>query len=1723
MKRKKIFLTLLTIAALMVGQTAWAQNPTTTGDCGADGYDVNWAVTDEDNDGSYETLTISGTGVMADYDSDNQPWKLYKNDITTVVIENGVTIIGENAFNGCAALETVTIGEDVGVIRSNAFYGCPIKTLNINMKEIGDYAFNDYKSLESVSFGDNVETIGKEAFYGCSALETVTLGKGVKTIGDEAFEFCSSLTSITIPASVTSIRADAFCNCTNVTDVYCFADPDNLEWDDDDCDDFIEDKTAPNYPTKCHVLAGKLATFQAKWSKGEDTDVNVEFVGDLIIWTLSDEDQDGIEETITISGPGAMADYDNPNDQPWKDYRNYITTVIIEAGVTKIGKNAFYFCQSLGSVTIPASVTSIGECAFNECYSLTTVIFGNDSQLGTIGKAAFSDCTNLSSVTIPANVTSIGGSAFLGCENLETVTFDEDSKLTTIGEWAFCGCDLTSITIPAKVTTIEKAAFAGCKNLTTITVDGNNTAFKAKDGVLFSHDETTLVAFPCGKDSYTFPNGVTAIGDYAFCECNLLTEIEISNDIKTIGEEAFSYCEALKTVTIGDGVNSIGNHAFSYCNVLETVNIGKGVETIGNFAFDDCEKLETVTFEDGSQLTVISEGTFSGCGALESITIPAGVMAIGKQAFYESGLTSINIPASVTTIGEDAFAGCPSLTSIGVDASNNYYTNVGGVLFSKDGKTLVAYPAGKSGTSYKIPKSVTTIGESAFNGCNNLTEITLETGSELEVIGDNAFNGCENLTTIFTTLPETVTRIGEYILCNTKWYEDHSEGLLYLGNWLLGYKGDAPTGALEITEGTKGIADDAFWNCTNLTSVTIPSTVTYIGDIAFNSCENLETITITDNDNNKSNLTTIGNWAFAWSKITGIVIPASVTSIGGGAFGSCTNLESITIADGNNSFKVEDNILFSKDGTTLVTYPAGKNKTSYNIPASVTTLGGGVFGGCEALTFVTIPASVTYIGADAFYECYSVTDVYCYADPTKLTWEDNECDDFIEDDTYSNYPTKCHVLASKLDGFKAKWSTGSTGESGTDVNVEFVGDLPDIANLWNADDDHDGTTADRAYIITTTDGLDLLATEVNMGHDYEGTFFKLGNNITYSYEGLGATGRNYTPIGYFENPNNLSTNHPFSGTFDGNDKTISGIRLYPDINNPLSIFFQSLFGVIGSTGIVKNVNLDDTQITGMMGIGGIASANLGIIENCTSSALLYINDDAEKFMGLGGVASINMGTIKDCTSRATITVGKNTLRCAALGGIAGMSQFGTIENCTSYATITVGEKATYCTGLGGIAGASQNGITSNCFSFATITIGENATGCQGFGGIVGINQKEDMGMGGGLLGPTDCIIENCTSSATITFGSGATYCEGFGGIAGGNIVGTLSGNLAIDAHISNVGGAGAIVGYNENGTLANNYYSNCSVGSETTGIGTTIIVDNQGTDELVLTDIEYDNTDPNNPVKIDGAMPAPNLHIALYDSGERAQYNVTTIDNNDGNTADVHLFGRTLVKDGSWNTLCLPFALGDADAEDGKHFDGTPLEGATVMELDLADDGTYTHPTGLDGTTLYLNFKAATSIGAGRPYIVKWAKNDPSDPDLDNIVNPVFSGVTIVYNPLLKPEVTFPGGTFVGNYSPYTVKADDEIIYLGSKDAQTGNTKIGYAKADKVLRSFRAHFDMKVGILVKEINLNFDDSDEDAADAIVSPLGETEEGAGAIYNIAGQRLQKMQKGINIVNGKKILK
>ncbi len=362
---------------------------------------------------------------------------------------------------------------------------------------------------------------------------------------------------------------------------------------------------------------------------------------------------------------------------------------------------------------------------------------------------------------------------------------------------------------------------------------------------------------------------------------------------------------------------------------VTSVTIPNGITSIGEYAFAYCRSLTSVTIPDS--VTSIGDCAFDNCKSLTEVTIPGSVTSIGDCAFSScSSLTGMTIPDSVMRIGASAFNGCTSLT--GVTISNSIKS------IEKD-----MFWACHSLTNVTIPKGVTSVGDSAFEFCHNLTSVTIPDG--VTSIGEYAFSSCSSLKNV--TIPDSVTSIGAEA-----------------------FRECASLTGVTIPGGVTNIEPSTFQGCTALTGVTISNGIASIGGGAFAKCSSLKSVTL------PNSVTSIGATAF-WdcTALTGMTIPDSVTSIEASAFYGCTSLTGVTVSSGNPSYVAKDGVLFTADGQTLHTYPAGKAGKTYTIPNGVTYIEEGAFGGCPNLAGVTIPDSVTYIKDGAFENCTGLTGV----------------------------------------------------------------------------------------------------------------------------------------------------------------------------------------------------------------------------------------------------------------------------------------------------------------------------------------------------------------------------------------------------------------------------------------------------------------------------------------------------------------------------------------------------------------------------------------------------------------------------------------------------------------------------------------------------------------------------------------------------------------------------
>ena len=973
--------------------------------------------------------------------------------LTSIEIPNSVTSIGEYAFNGCSGLTSVSIKSNSIVSKSNlkTIFGEQVTKYIIgdDVTRIGPYAFNNCSGLTSVKIPNSVTSIGVRAFSGCSGLKKVIVSDiaawcnisfgdgdsnplyyakhlysdenteitnlvipdGVTSIGGVAFYGCSGLTSVKIPNSVTSIGEYAFNGCSGLTSV-----------------------EIPNSVTS-------IGNYAFEGCSG----LKKVIVKDIAAWC-----------EINFGN-----EYANPlyyAKHLYSDENTEITNLVIPDGVTSIGQYAFYNCSGLTSVEIPNSVTSIGNYAFSGCSGLTSVEIPNN--VTSIGTSAFQGCSGLTSIVIPSGVESIGESAFNNCSSLTSVTMlretlveitsntfsnranatlrvpynskkayqkayywkefkkiisvfptsplidfaetstktlcvdkwdeDEDGELsqieaslvTDLGSTfqskrnitsfdelqyftglkyitsnAFNGCNaLTSIIIPSNVTSINYNAFKYCSNLTSVTINSNSIVSKE-----YSTSSNLKTIFGEQVTQYTICDGATSIGDYAFYGCSGLNSVTIPNSVTTIGYHAFYNCSGLTSIEIPNSVTSIGGYAFQNCTGLTSIEIPNSVTSIGSYAFRNCT-------------------------GLTSVTIPNSVETIDWYAFYDcSSLTSVTIGNRVTSIGDYAFQNCSGLKKVivkdiaawceinfGNEYANPLYyakhlysdenTEITNLVIP-DGETSIEGDAfsGCSGlTSIEIPNSVTNIGQNAFSGCSSLTSVTIKSNS----IASNDYSTSSNLKTIFGEqvteyiIGDDVTSIGSsaFYQCSNLSSVTIGTGVTSIGEGAFAWSGLT---AIDIPNSVTSIGDYAFLRCGTLSSVTIPNSMVSIGNGAFYACLSLQSISI------PNSVVNIGEQAFfCCIGLTSVTIPNSVTSIGNEAFYNCTELTSVTI---NSNSIMSNNVPL---GNIF-----GGQVTEYIIGDDVTSIGNNAFSFSEMITSIVIPSSVESIGYGLFYSCSSLESV----------------------------------------------------------------------------------------------------------------------------------------------------------------------------------------------------------------------------------------------------------------------------------------------------------------------------------------------------------------------------------------------------------------------------------------------------------------------------------------------------------------------------------------------------------------------------------------------------------------------------------------------------------------------------------------------------------------------------------------------------------------------------
>ena len=898
----------------------------------------------------------------------------------------GLTSISDYAFEGCTGLTSIEIPNSVTSIGNYTFQNCTgltSVTIPNSVTSTGNHTFRNCTGLTSVTIGNSVTSIGGSAFVGCTGLTSVTIPNSVTLIDRYAFYVCTGLTSVTIGNSVTSTGGQAFSGCSGLTELAVLAEtPPSLG---NDVYLYV-DRSIPVYIPAC----GLEAYVSSSWG-GFSNFVAIS-AGDITATSNSTEAGSvtgaGHYEAMENCTLAAVANEGYQFDYWMKGGRFYSIEPTISFTVYSDALYTAHFSVD-GIVHFEdASVKSVcvsnwdtdgdGELSFVEAARVTTISWvfsGNTSitsfdeldqfvGLASIDNYAFEGCTGLTSIEIPNSVTSISEFAFQNCTGLTTVTIP--NSVTSIGNYAFAGCSgLTTVTIPNSVTSIGYDAFENCTGLTTVTI----------------------------------PNSVTSIGGSAFAGCTSLTSVAIGNSVTSIDGYAFAGCTGLTSVTIPNSVTSIGGYAFAGCTSLTSVAIGNSVTSIGGSAFAGCTGLISVTIPNS--VTSIGNYAFQNCTGLISVTILNSVTSIGEYAFRNcTGLTTVTIPNSVTSIGQSAFASCYGLTELVVLAETP--PSLGNDVYLYVDKSIPVYiPAcgleAYVSSSWGEFSNFVAMSAGDITATSNSTEAGSVTGAghyeamETCTLAAAANEGYQfdywmkggRIYSIEPTISFTVYSDALYTahfsVDGIVHFEDASVKSVCLSNWDTDGDGELSfveaarvttiswvfSGNTSITSfdeldqfvGLASVDNYAFQNCTGLTSVAIPNSVTSIGGFAFQNCTGLTSVTI------GNSVTSIGNYAFNDCRgLTSVTIPNSVTSIGEYAFYNCTGLTSVAIPNSVTSI-----------GGAAFQFCTGL--TSVAIPNSVTSIGGFAFNGCSGLTSVAIPNSVTSIGGSVFQNCRGLTSV----------------------------------------------------------------------------------------------------------------------------------------------------------------------------------------------------------------------------------------------------------------------------------------------------------------------------------------------------------------------------------------------------------------------------------------------------------------------------------------------------------------------------------------------------------------------------------------------------------------------------------------------------------------------------------------------------------------------------------------------------------------------------
>ena len=898
--------------------------------------------------------------------------------------------------------------------------------------------YNDRTSITSIVLPSGLVQIGNNAFNGCQ-ITSISLPNTLTTIGQNAFQFCSELVSIEIPASVTNIgtstgmfstTVNAFTACSKLESItfHSTTPLTNIQLPTNaSLKIYVPDEAAQAYVDAWVSYSDKL--YYA--SDGTKVAVHDEGTcGPNLTWDFTN----GV---LTISGTGAMSDYESAGEQPWKDYRSTIKSVVVEEGVTTIGSYAFRACTKMTSVSLPEGLTIIGVSAFQ----------GDDN-------------ASFTTITFPSTLTNIGIEAFKGCTSIATIYANADPDHLT---WNDNGCNdfISSSTIMVtvrgeKITKcyVSPAHFYGYMSMNT----GSITGVDATDiNVTFVLD-TPVESGDCSVELYS--KGVD-------CETGMVVSGNgAMEDYADLDAQPWAM-SGITTIVIEEGVTHIGSHAFDGCvNVTSIQTKPATAPTLGTDAFKD--HLATVEISaypcSGYASYVSAWSDFASSSFVEDCS-PANSCGDGLTWEYNSTTNALTISYDGSGTGimndytETAVPWYDNRTSIKSISLPEGMTHIGNNAFNSCRNAYL--------TSIAIPSTVTSIGEWAFYSCYNLTSLTLPAG--LTSIGENAFDRCSEIASAIT-IPSGVTVIPAGA-----------------------FRGCEKIPSVTLPSGLTSIGSSAFMSCNALTEVTIPASVTEIGVGAFSPCNALETVHCLPTTaptlrkdafgTNPANLAIYypngsdqdyaNKFLQYWDCLRNASTSAAISVLPHlhNVFGDASLEWDLSFTGSGTLMEHVGTLALSGTGAMDdYNYRASVHAPWYdyadfinhvNIASGVTRIGDCAFYEINHVNTFIIPATVTYIGGDAFYLCNNTEMIiYMYCDPDNLEWHDNipyyenlkyAPDDFLSltRDSWGRgvrhvNATKCVVPEAYLATYKSKWARGTESpDHYLDVNVWFTSEIQD--------------------------------------------------------------------------------------------------------------------------------------------------------------------------------------------------------------------------------------------------------------------------------------------------------------------------------------------------------------------------------------------------------------------------------------------------------------------------------------------------------------------------------------------------------------------------------------------------------------------------------------------------------------------------------------------------------